>query len=85
VLINYLKTSVATFKFVDDVTMTEVTDTTSSQMQAAGNEVVRWSDANLMNINIWKSKDMLMGRIIILSPSVPAVALFFVFKSDFLI
>ena len=40
-LINDLQTSLATFKFVDDATMTEVTDIASSQMEAAADEVAR--------------------------------------------
>jgi hypothetical protein len=47
VLINDLETSVATFKFVDDVTTTEVTDTASSHMEADANEVARWSYYNI--------------------------------------
>jgi hypothetical protein len=62
VLINNIETLVATFKFVDDITMTEITDTASSQMQAAANKVLRWSDANHMNINTKKTKEMLMGH-----------------------
>jgi Reverse transcriptase (RNA-dependent DNA polymerase) len=66
VLINDLETSVATFKFVDDVTVTKVTESASSQMQAAAHKVARWSDANRMNIIIMKTKEMLVGRIAIL-------------------
>jgi hypothetical protein len=46
VLINDLVTSVATFKFVDDVTLTEIVETHSTQMQSAVNQVIKWSAVN---------------------------------------
>jgi hypothetical protein len=48
VLINDLVTSVATFKFVDDVTLTEIVETHSTQMQSAVNQVIKWSAVKLI-------------------------------------
>ncbi len=54
----------ATFKFVDDVTLTEITDQSNmSQMQLAADQVTAFSYHNFMNINTKKTKEMLFGRI----------------------
>ena len=67
-LINDLATSVTSFKFVDDVTLSETVEANISQMQDAVNQVVIWSAANHLNINIKKTKEMLMGSIVNLPP-----------------
>ena len=54
----------ATFKFVDDVTLTEIVDQSNiSQMQLAADQIAEWSNNNFMNINNKKTKEMLIGRI----------------------
>lgn len=68
ILINDLVTSVPTFKFVVDVTVTEVITSSSSRMQIAADQIASWSDSNLMNINIKKTKEMLIGSISNLPP-----------------
>jgi Reverse transcriptase (RNA-dependent DNA polymerase) len=68
ILINDLVTSVLTFKFVDDVTVTEVITSSSSRMQIAADQIASWSDSTLMNINIKKTKEMLIGSISNLPP-----------------
>ena len=50
--------------FVDDVTLSEVISKhDNSNMYAYFNDVVDWSDHVLMNINVAKTKEMLIGRI----------------------
>ena len=64
ILIDDLNTIMATFKFVDDVTLTEIIDQSHmSQMQLAADQVAAWSHHNFMNINTKKTKEMLFGRI----------------------
>ena len=63
ILINDLVTSVPMFKFIDDVKVTEVIASGSSQMQIAADQIASWSDSNFMNINIKKTKEMLIGGI----------------------
>ena len=54
----------ATFKFVDDVTLTELIDRSNiSREQLVADKVADWSHRNLMNINTKKTKEMLFGRI----------------------
>ena len=63
-LINDLSSDCGMHKFVDDVTLTEVIKKNDhSNMSAYLNNVVEWSDHNLMNINFVKTKEMLLGRI----------------------
>ena len=58
ILIDDLSTIMATFKFVDDVTLTEITDQSNmSQMQLAADQVATWSHHNFMNINTKKTKE----------------------------
>jgi hypothetical protein len=53
--IDDLKTIMPTVKFVDDVTVTEIINLHScSQMQTAADQVCKWSQRNLMNINVRK-------------------------------
>ena len=59
-LINDLSSQCGMHKFVNDVTLSEVIN---SSMCANINNVVEWSDNNLMNINIAKTEEMLIGRI----------------------
>jgi hypothetical protein len=64
-LINDLKTDLPTFKFVDDVTITEIISQAGpDQMQAAADYVAEWSCFNLLNINTRKTKEMLLGSIL---------------------
>ena len=64
IIINDLTTMMATFKFVDDVTLTEIVDqSNTSQMQLAADQIAEWSNNNFMNINNKKTKEMLIGRI----------------------
>jgi hypothetical protein len=68
-LIDDLQTMLDTFKFVDDVTLCEVVaDPSISQMQVAARQMVEWSRKNLMNINIKKTKEMLLGPILLNPP-----------------
>ena len=65
ILINDLKTIMDTFKFVDDVTVTEiVSQSNSSRMQSAADQLAEWSYLNFMNINTKKTKEMLFGPIL---------------------
>ena len=64
ILNDDLSTIMATLKFVDDVTLTEITaQSNTSQMQLAADQVAAWSHHNFMNINTNKTKEMLFGRI----------------------
>jgi hypothetical protein len=64
IMIGSLRTIDDTYKFVDDVTLTEViTPSADSQMQLAVNQVVAWSQSNFMNINTKKPKEMLFGSV----------------------
>jgi hypothetical protein len=64
ILINDLNTAIASFKFVDDVTLTEVIGQShTSQMQLVAHQIDEWSHLNFMNINAKKTKEMLFGRI----------------------
>ena len=63
-LINDLSSNCIMHKFVDDVTLCEIMKKHDcSNMSAHFNDVVEWSDDNLMNINFVKTKEMLLGRI----------------------
>lgn len=69
ILIDDLQTMLDTFKFVDDVTLCEViADPSISQMQVAARQMVEWSRQNLMNINTKKTKEMLLGSILLDPP-----------------
>ena len=65
ILINDLTTEDAQLhKFVDDVTMTEILERGEiSDMQQTLNQVLHWSNSNLMNMNHKKTKEMLLGAI----------------------
>jgi hypothetical protein len=64
IMIDSLRTINDTYKFVDDVTLTEViTPSADSQMQLAVNQVVAWSQSNFMNISTKKTKEMLLGPV----------------------
>ncbi len=67
ILINDLHTVIDTFKFVDDVTLTEVVvkqPAADSRMQLAINQLAEWSQLNKLNINTKKTKEMLMGPVL---------------------
>jgi hypothetical protein len=74
ILFNNLETSATAFKFVDDVTPTETLASSDIEMQLVADQVADWSDANLLNINVKKTKEMLIGPIAKLPP--PPIALF---------
>jgi len=62
VLINDLVASCSVHKFVDDTTLTEIlAKNQSSCMDVYLSEVLKWSAANLMNVNLSKTKEMLIG------------------------
>jgi hypothetical protein len=64
ILIDDLNTIMATFKFVDDVTLTEIIEQSNlSQMQLAADQIAGWSHLNFMNINTKKTKEMLLGPV----------------------
>jgi hypothetical protein len=47
IVINDLTTMMATFKFVDDVTLAEIVDqSNTSQMQLAADQIAEWSNNN---------------------------------------
>ena len=51
-------------KFDDDVTLSEVINKhDNSNMYGYFKDVVEWSDHNLMNISVAKTKEMPIGRI----------------------
>jgi ribonuclease P/MRP protein subunit RPP40 len=61
VYINDLKSSVTLFKFIDDITAIERIDKPcSSNMQSVADEMIDWSNDNLMKFNIKKTKDMII-------------------------
>jgi len=52
----------ATSKFVDEVTLTEIIgQSTTSQMQLAADQIAAWSLHNVMNIDTMFTKEMLSG------------------------
>jgi hypothetical protein len=64
IMIDSLRTINDTYKFVDDVTLTEViTPSADSQMQLAVNQVVAWPQSNFMNISTKKTKEILLGPV----------------------
>ena len=56
-LINDLQTMLDTFKFVDHVTLCEVVDPSTSQMQLAARQMVEWLLHNVININMHKENN----------------------------
>jgi hypothetical protein len=64
ILINDLSSMMDIHKFVDDCTLSEIiAKHGTSEMQSAMDSLARWSESNLMNINIKKTKEMLLGSI----------------------
>ncbi|MFM2293543.1 MAG: hypothetical protein RIS29_3356, partial [Bacteroidota bacterium] len=61
-LINDLRSDCGIHKFVDDVTLSEIIKHDLSNMSNHLNNIVEWSNQNLMNINFAKTKEMLLGR-----------------------
>jgi len=62
VLINNLRTSVPMHKFVDNITLSEVIGKhDASIMQSAIDELGAWSENNNMNVNIKKTKEIVLG------------------------
>ena len=65
ILINDLTATIQLDKFVDDVTLTErLIPDEPSNMQQELSRLQAWSNANLMNVNSKKTKEMLLGPII---------------------
>jgi hypothetical protein len=63
-LINDLSSTMNLHKFVDDCTLSEIIDRhETSTMQNEMDSLARWSESNRMNINIKKTKEMLIGSI----------------------
>jgi Reverse transcriptase (RNA-dependent DNA polymerase) len=63
ILIDDLSIIMATFKFVDDVTLTELIDQSNiSRRQLAADQVADWSHRNFMKTNTKNTKGMLFGR-----------------------
>ena len=62
ILIDDLRSGRPTHKYVDDTTVTEIIEKGSvSEMQNTTATLVEWSELNSMNINIRKTKEMVMG------------------------
>ena len=63
-LINDLSSTMELHKFVDDCTLSEIiTRHETSAMQSEMDSLAKWSESNFMNINIKKTKEMLLGSI----------------------
>ena len=64
ILIDDLRPSVLTHKYLDDTTLTEIIlRDTASEMQHVADAMMEWSEANHMNVNVKKTKEMVLGRI----------------------
>ena len=64
VLIDSLRATCLTHKFVDDTTLSEIMDRlAASQMQTFVDDVVEHATLNAMNVNGKKTKEMLIGSI----------------------
>jgi hypothetical protein len=68
ILIDDLQTMMTAYKFVDDVTVSEVVDQSTSHMQLAAQQLAEWSKKNLMNINTKKTKEMMLGPALLNPP-----------------
>ena len=63
IMINDLTANVPLIKFVDDVTAVEIVNPSAcSHMQTVFDQIADWSDANFMEINTKKSKQMVFGK-----------------------
>ena len=63
ILIDDLCPSVLTHKYLDDTTLTEIIlRDTASEMQHVADAMMDWSEANHMNANVKKTKEMVLGR-----------------------
>jgi hypothetical protein len=61
--------AIPTFKFIDDVTQTEIIDQLgTSYLQFAADQIVNLSHCNHMNINSKKTKETLLGSVLIAPP-----------------
>jgi hypothetical protein len=61
------------YKFVDDVTISEVVDQSTSHMQLAAQQLAEWSKKNLMNINTKKTKEMMLGPALLNPPPLTVI------------
>jgi hypothetical protein len=65
ILNDDLNTIMASFKFVDCATLSEIIDHShTSRMQFAGDPISQWFHLNFMNINTKKMTEMLLGSIL---------------------
>ena len=61
-MVSDLHTDIPDVKFMDDTTLSELAPKKEgSQMQAAANQVEKWSEDNQLGINCTKTKDMLIS------------------------
>jgi hypothetical protein len=72
-LIDDLQTIMTAYKFVDDVTISEVVDQSTSHMQLAAQQLAEWSKKNLMNINTKKTKEMMLGLALLNPPPLTVI------------
>jgi Reverse transcriptase (RNA-dependent DNA polymerase)/Domain of unknown function (DUF1891) len=64
ILINDLEAAIPLLKYVDDVTASEILGKQeTSTMQSVVDTLANWSRMNFMNLNIAKTKEMLIGAI----------------------
>jgi hypothetical protein len=74
ILINDLEAVVSLLKYVDDVTASEIIGRQdASAMQSVVDNLSDWSTRNHMNINITKTKEMLLGPITNNAPSLLSI------------
>ena len=63
ILIDDLRPSVLTHKYLDDTTLTEIIlRDTASEMQHVADAMMEWSEANHMNVNVKKTKEMVLDE-----------------------
>jgi len=64
ILIDDLRPRLLTHKFVDDTTLSEIiAKGSTSKMQRTIDELVQWSQLNRLNVNINKTKEMVLGTL----------------------
>jgi hypothetical protein len=73
ILIDDLQTMMTAYKFVDDVTISEVVDQSTSHMQLAAQQVAEWSKKNQMNISTKKTKEMMLGPALLNPPPLTVI------------
>jgi hypothetical protein len=68
-----VQTMMTAYKFVDDVTIGEVVNQSTSHMQLAAQQLAEWSKKNLMNINTKKTKEMMLGPALLNPPPLTVI------------